>query len=134
MLLFYTLQKQYYINNRYPHQLYRNIESNNGGRGFARNVERIYRELFKNNRCRISWFHQSKNKKARILSNSAWVMDHIYFPENWRDRWPDYYKAMNSYQKEGKNKNDDAPDATTGVAEIIIEKSGTKFDRNKFGI
>ena len=61
-------------------------------------------------------------------------MDHIYFPENWRDRWPDYYKAMNSYQKEGKNKNDDAPDATTGVAEIIIEKSGTKFDRNKFGI
>lgn len=111
-----------------------NIESNNGGRAFARNVERIYRELFKNNRCRISWFHQSKNKKARILSNSAWVMDHIYFPENWRDRWPDYYKAMNSYQKEGKNKNDDAPDATTGVAEIIIEKSGTKFDRNKFGI
>ncbi|MGL5569621.1 MAG: phage terminase large subunit [Cetobacterium sp.] len=110
------------------------IESNNGGRAFARNVERIYRESYKNNRCKVSWFHQNKNKKARILSNSAWVMDHIYYPANWRDRWPDYYKAMNSYQREGKNKNDDAPDATTGVAEVIIEKSGTKFDRNKFGI
>ena len=110
------------------------IESNNGGRAFARNVERIYKELFKTNKCRVSWFHQNKNKKSRIISNSAWVIEHIYFPVNWRDRWPDYYKAMNSYQREGKNKNDDAPDATTGVAEIIIEKSGTKFDRNKFGI
>lgn len=93
------------------------IESNNGGRGFARSVERILKEIFKSNKTKIKWFHQSKNKAARILSNSTWVMDHIYFPVNWRDRWPEYYKAMVSYQREGKNKHDDAPDATTGVAE-----------------
>ena len=44
-------------------------------------------------------------------------MDHIYFPENWRDKWPEYYMAMYEYQREGKNAYDDAPDATTGVAE-----------------
>lgn len=93
------------------------IESNNGGRGFARNVERILKFEHHTNSCRVTWFHQSKNKTARIISNSTWVMDHIYFPRNWRDRWPEYYSAMNKYQKEGKNKYDDAPDATTGVAE-----------------
>jgi len=93
------------------------IESNNGGRAFARNVQRILKEKFGSNRTHIHWFHQSKNKTARILSNSTWVMDHFYLPVNWRDRWPEYYKAMIKYQREGKNKNDDAPDATTGVAE-----------------
>lgn len=95
------------------------IESNNGGRGFARSVERILLEKYKSNKTKIQWFHQSKNKKARILSNSTWVMEHIYFPVNWKDKWPEYYSAMVSYQKEGKNKHDDAPDATTGIAEKI---------------
>lgn len=95
------------------------IESNNGGRGFARAIERILREKYGTNRTRIRWFHQNKNKKARILSNATWVMDHIYFPVNWRDRWPEYYKAMTTYQREGKNQHDDAPDATTGIAENI---------------
>jgi len=95
------------------------IESNNGGRGFARAVERILREKYRINRTKIKWFHQSKNKKARILSNATWVMEHVYFPVNWRDRWPEYYKAMTTYQREGKNQHDDAPDATTGIAENI---------------
>lgn len=104
------------------------IESNNGGRGFARNVERIIRERYGSNRTRINWFHQSKNKVARILSNSTWVMDHIYYPVNWRDRWPEYYTAMTAYQKEGKNAHDDAPDATTGVAEKTGQESLFSFD------
>lgn len=100
------------------------IESNNGGKGFARSVERILKEKFGSNKTRIKWFHQSKNKVARILSNATWVMDHIYYPVNWRDRWQEYYKAMTTYQREGKNKHDDAPDATTGIAEKINTSSG----------
>lgn len=100
------------------------IESNNGGKGFARSVSRILKEVHKSNKTRIKWFHQSKNKIARILSNSTWVMDHIYYPINWRDRWPEYYSAMVKYQREGKNKHDDAPDATTGVAECIDKGNG----------
>ncbi|MCO7128436.1 phage terminase large subunit, partial [Sporolactobacillus shoreicorticis] len=64
------------------------IESNNGGRGFARSVERILRQKYRSNKAKISWFHQSKNKIARILSNATWVMDHVYFPEGWRNKWP----------------------------------------------
>lgn len=93
------------------------IESNNGGRGFARNVERIMWDEYKTNKTVINPFTQSKNKISRILSNSTWVMNHIYFPEDWKNRFPDYYDAMTKYQKEGKNKHDDAPDATTGIAE-----------------
>ena len=100
------------------------IESNNGGEGFARNVKRILKEKFGSNKTVIKPFHQSKNKEARILSNSTWVMEHIYFPSNWKDRWPEYYNAMIKYQREGKNKHDDAPDATTGIAEMINKPSG----------
>ena len=106
------------------------FESNSGGRSFARSVKRILEEQsFEPNpdkRTRlapsytnISWFHQSKNKTARILSGSTWVMNHMYFPVNWQDRWPEFYKAMNSYQREGKNLNDDAPDCATGVKETM---------------
>lgn len=92
------------------------IESNNGGRGFARNVERECRNAG-NNHTIIKWFHQSKNKVARILSNSTSVMNNIYFPVNWEDRFPDFAKALRKYQREGKNPHDDAPDALTGVYE-----------------
>lgn len=95
------------------------IESNNGGRGFARNVERELREKYHSNLAVINSFYQSKNKQSRILSNSTWVMKHIYFPVNWKDKWPEYYDSMIKYQKEGKNAHDDAEDATTGVAEKV---------------
>ncbi len=100
------------------------IESNNGGRGFARNVKRILEQELDSNYTVIRPFHQSQNKLARILTNSTWVMEHIYYPVNWRDRWPDYYKAMIKYQRSGKNKNDDAPDCTTGIAEDIGAREG----------
>lgn len=103
------------------------IESNNGGRGFARSVAR-HLEALGSNRCHIETFHQSKNKEARILSNATWVMDHIYFPANWKERWPEYYEAMSRYQREGKNAHDDAPDATTGIAERINNGSHYSFE------
>lgn len=93
------------------------IESNNGGLGFARSVNRIMNEKYRSNVCHVHSFHQSKNKVARILSNATWVMEHIYFPANWRDRWPDFHNAVTRYLREGPNKNDDATDALTGVAE-----------------
>ena len=92
------------------------IESNNGGRGFSRNVQRECKELG-NNHTIIKWFHQSKNKIARILSNSTSVMNNIYFPLNWQDRFPDFARDIMKYQREGKNAHDDAPDALTGVYE-----------------
>lgn len=94
------------------------VESNNGGRGFARTLERILKERQK--RCSINWFHQSKNKKARILTNASNAQKYILFPTNWANIWPEFYRDLTNYQKEGKNKHDDAPDALTG----LFEKSG----------
>ena len=92
------------------------IESNNGGRAFARNVERITRDKG-NYKTVVKWFHQSGNKIARILSNSAWVNANIYMPVDWKNKWPEFAKDIISYQKESKNKHDDGPDTLTGVAE-----------------
>ena len=76
----------------------------------------------------INPFYQDKNKQSRILSNSTWVMNHIYFPVNWADRFPDYYDSMVRYQKEGKNAHDDAQDATTGIAEKVGQGDTFSFD------
>ena len=103
------------------------IESNNGGRGFARSVGKILLSKYASNRTKIKWFHQSENKVARILSNSTWVMEHIYYPVNWMDRWPEYYESMVKYQREGKNEHDDAPDATTGIAENVEKTGGVRI-------
>lgn len=104
------------------------IESNNGGRGFARAVDKHLLEKYNSSRCKVRWFHQTQNKRARILSNATWVMEHIYFPVNWADRWPEFYKAITTYQKEGKNKHDDAPDVLTGIAEKCNKISGLSFE------
>lgn len=103
------------------------IESNNGGMGYARSVQRILKTNYMSNKTIIKTFHQSKNKQARILSNSSWVMEHVYFPEDWRYKWSDFYKAVTEYQKSGKNKHDDAPDALTGVAEMCNKKESFTF-------
>ena len=50
------------------------VESNNGGRGFARAVQRLAPAV------RVEWFHQSANKEARILSNSATVLHTLRMP------------------------------------------------------
>lgn len=99
------------------------IESNNGGRAFARNTQRIANE--RGYRASIRWFHQSANKQARILTNAAVVQQYVLFPEGWAVKWPEFYNALMTYQKEGKNKHDDAPDALTG----LVEKFGTGMNR-----
>lgn len=103
------------------------IESNNGGRGFARNVQKYLYDNYKTRKCAINWFHQSKNKKARILSSSSWVQENLFFPKNWRDRWPEFYNAIISYQKEGKNKHDDAPDCLAGIYDKMEEADAILF-------
>lgn len=110
------------------------IESNNGGRAFARNIERITRDKG-NYKTVVKWFHQSGNKIARILSNSAWVNNNIYMPIDWKNKWSEFAKDIISYQKEGKNKHDDGPDALTGVAEKVINRNEVRtIDRNILGI
>ncbi len=95
------------------------IESNNGGRGFARNVQRIAQEKYENRITHFSTFTQTKNKNTRILTGSTGVMNNVLFPVGWENKWREYWRDMTRYQRAGKNAHDDAQDATTGVYEYL---------------
>lgn len=97
------------------------IESNNGGRGFARAVERNCR-LIGNKATAFTWFHQGTNKDVRIFNHSNEVQNLTHFPEGWDKRWPQFWSAIVHYKKEGKNGHDDAPDALTGTIEKRADK------------
>lgn len=88
------------------------IESNNGGRGFARAVQRLAPAV------KVEWFHQSGNKEARILSNAATVQHLVRFPREWRQRWPELYAHLTTYRRRFRaNRWHDAADVLTGIVE-----------------
>lgn len=93
------------------------VESNNGGRGFARNVQRLAPKV------NVAWFHQSANKEARILSNSSSVVSSLRFPQDWRERWPDFAAHLMSYNRRFRsNRWHDAADVLTGIIETECTK------------
>lgn len=108
-----------------------NIEGNNGGRGFARNVERNIRALG-NRHTAVSTFTQSLNKSVRIFTHSATVQNMVYFPSDWARRWPQFHNALTSYRKEGRNAHDDAPDAVTGMVEKRDGRQTTRFRNTRY--
>lgn len=100
------------------------IESNNGGKGFARNVERICRE--NNNRhTMFKRFTQTKNKISRILTGSTGVMQNIVFPQEWKSMYPKFYKDVTQFQRIGKNKFDDCADTLTGIYEQLRKRTNS---------
>lgn len=109
------------------------IESNNGGRQFARNVKTKVRVNMRNFKTVIHTFTQTKNKAARIYSNSALVNSDVAFPESWDKKWRDFYNAITTYRKDNKRKSvhDDAPDALTGVIEMRLRKVIRKGIRSR---
>ncbi len=121
-----------------------NIESNNGGRGFARNVKGLFDTGIHQNievaKTIIRWFHQSNNKEARIFSESASVNNKIVFPNDWHIRWPEFYQHITTYKKIfNENKFDDGADVLTGIVEIedketrIIQPEMLPLSKGTFG-
>lgn len=112
------------------------VESNNGGEGFARNVEKNVRlqgtpvAL----KMRFTSFFQGLNKNVRIFSHSAEVQNLIFFPSDWETRWPQFAQAVKGYRKVGRNAHDDAPDVLTGMVENFtpVVTSGVTGHVHKF--
>lgn len=108
------------------------IESNSGGRGFARKVKEIVRGTYKCFKCIIHYFTQTDNKHTRIYTHSAGVQNDIVFPDGWEHKWPLFYNAITSYRKDNaKKQKDDAPDCLTGVYEMHISKKRRKKIRRR---
>ena len=67
---------------------------------------------------RVEWFHQSGNKEARILSNSATVLHLVRFPRGWAREWPELYAHLTTYRRLFRtNRWHDAADVVTGIVE-----------------
>jgi hypothetical protein len=77
------------------------FESNNGGRGFARNVERLLKERGAR-RCVIKDKPQTQNKEARILASSAWVNRHVFMPRGWKQAVPGVLSPADGLPEEGQ--------------------------------
>ena len=95
------------------------IESNNGGRGFGRSIERILREKYHWYKTYVDLFTQSRNKKARILGSATWCQQNIYMPVGWEVNYADFYGHVMSYQKEGKAEHDDPEDVLAGIYDKV---------------
>lgn len=104
------------------------IESNNGGRGFARNVERLCR-VMGNTKTAFKWQHQSANKETRIFTHASDVQNMVYYPEGWDSKYHKFAQAIKGFAAKGKNKNDDAPDALTMIIENERKKAVKAFAR-----
>lgn len=93
------------------------IESNNGGRGFARAVAALLKQ--RGAPTVVGWFTQTKNKRARILTAAPWLMHHLLVPEHWAERWPDWWRHIVTFTSDGKAEHDDAEDALTGIYDVL---------------
>ena len=95
------------------------IESNNGGRGFARAVAEILRR--ERSTATVGWFTQTANKKARILTAAPWLCAHVLVPEHWADLWPEWWRHIVTFTADGHAEHDDAEDALSGVCEMLTK-------------
>jgi len=93
------------------------VESNNGGKGFARRLQDIMLAKYSTNRTVIKWKTQTKNKITRILMASSWIEENVYFPANIKDRFEEFWESIITFSKAGKNKYDDAEDSLTALSE-----------------
>lgn len=111
------------------------IESNNGGRGFARNIIAGLKKKYQTSRVIITPLVQTKNKESRILASSAWVGQHVYMPFNWKNKYPEFYKEVMKYQKKGKNAHDDGVDVLASIYETVTGKLEiTVMSRSSIGL
>ena len=92
------------------------FESNFGGKGYARNVEREMK-LLNNFATTVKWTAQTANKNARIMASSAWIAKNVYMPPNWTSKYSEFAGEVLSYIAGGKNAHDDGVDVLATIYE-----------------
>lgn len=111
------------------------IESNNGGRGFARNVEKLLYDNHRSRSVKFKWFHQSLNKKTKILTNATTVMNSILLPIGWKSKYKNFFIELSGYQRSGKNAFDDCADVLSEIAlRLSNEKKVIVTSKHRLGI
>ena len=115
------------------------FESNKEGSRTANKVDEIVKE--KGGRCHITKKYTTQNKETKIIVNSPWVKEHVYFKDSSEyEPRSDYGVMMSflcSYTQLGKNKFDDAPDGLAMFALFVNSLEGGKVEimsRSELGI
>jgi predicted phage terminase large subunit-like protein len=95
------------------------VESNFGGKSFARGVKKILVE--KDNRCLVKTKVTTRNKETRILMKAAYIKEYFIFRSDYKagSEYDRFMQSLTNYMKAGNNVHDDANDTTTGLAEDI---------------
>jgi len=63
--------------------------------------------------------HNTTNKQTRIIMQSAFVQNKFTFLKQTDESCELFISNVMSYSKEGKNKNDDAPDCIAGLGLFV---------------
>jgi len=88
---------------------YCRVESNNMGAMFSRILQ-------KQTKTRILQIVNQSNKITRIIMQSAVIMNYFVFVNNNTPSHILFMQNVHGFSKEGKNKNDDAPDCLAGLS------------------
>lgn len=88
---------------------YCRVESNSMGAMFSRNLQ-------KEVKTKILPVHNSTNKITRIIMQSVWIQQRMIFVNNGTPECELFIQNVLHFSKEGKNKNDDAPDCLAGLS------------------
>ena len=88
---------------------YCRVESNSMGAMFSRMLQ-------KQVKTKILQVHNTTNKQTRILMNSVFIQQRINFVRPGTPESELFIDNVMNYSKEGKNKNDDAPDCLAGLS------------------
>jgi predicted phage terminase large subunit-like protein len=91
---------------------YCRVESNSMGAMFERQLRTI-------TRTKTLQVHNTQNKITRIIMSSAHVMNSMIFIRNGDNQSELFIQNVLSFSKEGKNKNDDAPDCLSGLSIFV---------------
>lgn len=99
---------------------YCRIETNGMGAIFIK----MLRDMTKTPLLKVN---NNQNKDTRIIMNSSYVLRKFRFLDGQIGEYGQFINNLKAYQKEGKNKNDDAPDATTGLG-LFIQSMAPHLD------
>ena len=91
---------------------YCRVESNSMGAMFSRNLQGLVK-------TRILQVHNTTNKITRIIMQSATITNSFNFLNDNSFQYKQFMENVKGFSKDGKNKNDDAPDCLAGLSMFI---------------
>ena len=92
---------------------YCRVESNSMGAMFSRDLQRRVKKT------KILQVHNTTNKMTRILMQSAFIIQKMTFVIYENTSCRSFLENLYTFSKEGKNKNDDAPDCLAGLSMFV---------------